>query len=286
MTKALSGELPHKILIASDLGPASGALMKYAEILKPILKPEMVLLYAQHFDVPPYFTEGQISFFAKELKEAHKTARQHITKWAKDFLVDIAKIDLREEPPVEAVLLGARENRADLIMLGSHGRKWAGRVWLGSVAENVIRRSSLPVLIVPPHSKLAAVKKILSPVGFGEIGQNALNHAAHWAKSAKAKLVILRAWEAEREKMHYPWSAKELPVQCEIDEISLEGNPAEEILKFAEAESPDLIVMGSDVKKTTLGAVFSSTTERILHATRWPILIIPKTATNAQIKEI
>ncbi len=277
MAKTLKEELPHKILIASDLGPASGALMKYAEILKPILKPEMIVLYAQHFEVPPYFTEGQISFFAKELKEAHKTARQHIAKWAKEFLVDIAKIDLREEPPVEAVLLGARENQANLIMLGSHGRSWVGRVWLGSVAENVLRRSNLPVLIVSPHAKLASVKKILSPVSFGETGKNALNHAALWAKAAKAKLVILHAREVGSPKMPCPWNAKELPVQCEIDEVSVEGNPADEILKFAEAENPDLIVMGSDVKKTTLGAVFSSITERILHATRWPTLIIPKT---------
>ncbi len=277
MKKALNLELPHKILIASDLGPASKALMKYAEIIKPILKPQMILLYAQHFDVPPYFTEGQISFFAKELKEAHKTARQHIARWAKDFLVDIAKIDLREEPPVEATLLGARENQADLIMLGSHGRNWVGRIWLGSVAENVLRRSDLPVLIVPPHAELHAVRKILSPVGFGETGKNALNHAALWAKAAKAKLVILHSRETDAPKMPCPWNAKELSVQCEIDEVTLEGHPAEEILKFAESENPDLIVMGSDVKKTTLGSVFSSITERVLHACRWPILIIPKT---------
>ena len=282
MAKNLNEGLPRKILIASDLGPASGALMKYAEILKPILKPEMVLLYAQHFEVPPYFTEGQISLFTKELKEAHKIARQHIAKWAKDFLLDVAKIDLREEPPVEAALLGARENRADLIMLGSHGRNWVGRIWLGSVAENVIRRSNLPVLIVPPHANLTSVKKILSPVGFGETGKNALKNAALWAKAAKAKLVILHAREAGSEKMPCPWNVKELPVQCEIDEVSIEGNPAEEILKFAESENPDLIIMGSDVKKTTLGAVFSSITERVLHAVHWPILIIPRIQGNAR----
>jgi nucleotide-binding universal stress UspA family protein len=63
--------------------------------------------------------------------------------------------------PVEAVLDAARERAADLLVLGSHGRRGLQRLFLGSVAEHVVRSAPLPVLVVrtqygadaPVHAK-------------------------------------------------------------------------------------------------------------------------------------
>jgi nucleotide-binding universal stress UspA family protein len=46
----------------------------------------------------------------------------------------------------------AREMRADLIVLGTHGRRGVARVILGSVAEKVVRTSPVPVLTVHPET--------------------------------------------------------------------------------------------------------------------------------------
>lgn len=48
------------------------------------------------------------------------------------------------------ILQGARMFRADLIVCGTHGRTGLRRVALGSTAEEIVRRSSSPVLLVPP----------------------------------------------------------------------------------------------------------------------------------------
>jgi nucleotide-binding universal stress UspA family protein len=50
--------------------------------------------------------------------------------------------------PVEALLGAARERDADLLVLGSHGRRGLRRLFLGSVAERVVQSASLPVLVV------------------------------------------------------------------------------------------------------------------------------------------
>jgi nucleotide-binding universal stress UspA family protein len=50
--------------------------------------------------------------------------------------------------PVEALLAAAQETQADLIVLGSHGRRGLQRLFLGSVAEHVVRNAPLPVLVV------------------------------------------------------------------------------------------------------------------------------------------
>jgi nucleotide-binding universal stress UspA family protein len=48
----------------------------------------------------------------------------------------------------DAILQAARASRADLIVIGTHGRRGLSRVLLGSVAEDVLRRAPCPVLAV------------------------------------------------------------------------------------------------------------------------------------------
>jgi nucleotide-binding universal stress UspA family protein len=54
-----------------------------------------------------------------------------------------------EGEPAVAVLQAAENIDADLIVLSTHGRSGIARLLLGSVAEGIIRKSRLPVLIVP-----------------------------------------------------------------------------------------------------------------------------------------
>jgi nucleotide-binding universal stress UspA family protein len=57
----------------------------------------------------------------------------------------------------DALLVAAAQQRdADLIVVGSHGRRGVARFVLGSVAENVVRTSPVPVLVVRTHARLAA----------------------------------------------------------------------------------------------------------------------------------
>lgn len=55
-------------------------------------------------------------------------------------------------PPRE-ILRSARRTRADLIVMGTHGRTGVSRLFLGSVAERVVRESRCPVLTVRAHGR-------------------------------------------------------------------------------------------------------------------------------------
>lgn len=55
----------------------------------------------------------------------------------------------------EAIVDAAIEWRADLLVLGTHGRKGVERLLLGSVADGVVRHSPIPVLLMPPHASPA-----------------------------------------------------------------------------------------------------------------------------------
>jgi nucleotide-binding universal stress UspA family protein len=62
--------------------------------------------------------------------------------------VDVKLIDLPAQRLGETVATEAREWGADLIVVGTHGRKGIGRVFLGSGAEQIIRLSPVPTLVV------------------------------------------------------------------------------------------------------------------------------------------
>ena len=62
--------------------------------------------------------------------------------------VDIKLIDLPAQRLGETVATEAREWGADLIVVGTHGRKGIGRVFLGSGAEQIIRLAPVPILVV------------------------------------------------------------------------------------------------------------------------------------------
>lgn len=70
---------------------------------------------------------------------------------------------VRLESPVFGVLQLATDIEADLIVLGTHGRRGPARWALGSVAEAVIRHAVCPVLVVPPHAPEPSVPAIEPP---------------------------------------------------------------------------------------------------------------------------
>lgn len=59
-----------------------------------------------------------------------------------------------EGEPADAVLQFAEHHDADVIVIGSHGRRGLSRLVLGSIAESVVRRSPIPVLVVRDASKV------------------------------------------------------------------------------------------------------------------------------------
>ncbi|MFM0393358.1 universal stress protein [Paraburkholderia phytofirmans] len=75
-------------------------------------------------------------------------------------IVDVAPIG---EDISERIRISANEFNADVLVLGTHGRRGFKRLFLGSVAERVVRSASLPVLLVPSRQGQTTVAETASP---------------------------------------------------------------------------------------------------------------------------
>ena len=56
---------------------------------------------------------------------------------------------VKEGDTVEQILDAAKNTKADIIVMGTHSRKWLENILLGSVAEKVLYQSTIPLFIVP-----------------------------------------------------------------------------------------------------------------------------------------
>ncbi len=142
--------LPFKtILHPTDFSEACHHAFQMAQGLARDYSARLILLNI--LEPPVYFAELGTNLSPRE--EHHRPAVERIQTLAE------ALAPLRVEAMVLEGLAGAeilrvaREEHADLIVIGSHGRTGLGRVLMGSVAEDVARKAACPVLIVrSPHA--------------------------------------------------------------------------------------------------------------------------------------
>jgi nucleotide-binding universal stress UspA family protein len=100
--------------------------------------------------------------------------------------------------PVECICDRAAD--ADLIVMTSHGRTGLSRAWLGSVADGIMRRTTIPVLMLRPENKSGSraeartgFKRILVPIDGSKLAGEALGPAIDLAKAVNADLALFRA---------------------------------------------------------------------------------------------
>lgn len=93
------------------------------------------------FDVEKY-RHGVNQFGQRLLANASKLAAEH------GVTAETSLHDLRGGRVADAIVEEARTSRCDLIVIGTHGRRGVSRAMMGSDAENVVRSSPVPVLLV------------------------------------------------------------------------------------------------------------------------------------------
>ncbi|MFB6270801.1 MAG: universal stress protein [Halobacterium sp.] len=85
-----------------------------------------------------------------EVKAKADEATGYVADAAAERGVDVEE-HVTAGSPARAIRKFVEDNDVDLVVMGSHGRSGLSRVVLGSVAEKVLRRTRLPVLVVDAH---------------------------------------------------------------------------------------------------------------------------------------
>jgi nucleotide-binding universal stress UspA family protein len=267
---------PHILLVPTDMGAASNVALGFARIFHEMFKTPVEVLHAGHLELPPYFMSGQVDDLEQELKMTRQAAEAILRKEIGSSLGDDSTVVISDKPALESILEESERLDFGLIIMGTHGRRGAERLMLGSVAERVLHQSRVPALVVRESVKPARFDHIFCPFNFSEVGRSALNYAAEVAEATGARLTVMHAREVTRSSPICELVEESLRQKCKVDEIVVGGEAAKSILEAAQKVEPDLIVMGAEQKSGVLEGLFSSTTERVMQLAKAPLLIVPK----------
>ena len=200
------------------------------------------------------------------------------------------------------ILRSAETKPADLIVMGTHGRRGFKRLLLGSVTEAILREAPCPVLTVPPQasasvSEAVTFKRILCPIDFSPSALQALGFALDLARQADGRVTLMHVieWLAEDDPKalaHFNVPeyqrhlvadaadrlrllvAEESRTWVEIDNVVVLGRSHREILHAAAAMRANLIVMGAQGRGGVELALFGSTTQQVVRSAACPVLTV------------
>lgn len=211
-----------------------------------------------------------------------------------------AEIDVRAGHPAAEILSAAGELKPDMIVMASRGRG-AAESGRGSVADKVLRGSTVPVLILGPRLLEAeapiegSIESILVPLDGNPESESALDFAADLAREIGARISLLEVVppllrdasleladsyppeleeRREREALRYLKGVQGRFPDL-IDEVYMEtGLPRQEIARFVEKRGVDLVVMASRSRYShglwTLGGVADAAIEGSA-----PVVLVP-----------
>jgi nucleotide-binding universal stress UspA family protein len=204
-------------------------------------------------------------------------------------------------PVTQSLSSYARDIRAGLVVMTTHGRSGFANLWLGSVAEGLARLSGTPLLLLRPGEGdtigEVAFRRVLVPLDGSALAEEILEHAGALAAVDDGELALLRVVDTLPVPASMPFHERfrldERAVAAEraAAEEYLAGlvarvgpragatvveaeQPARAILDEAERLGADLVAVTTHGSSAVRGVALSSVTDKVLRAVRGPLLIV------------
>jgi nucleotide-binding universal stress UspA family protein len=221
---------------------------------------------------------------------AREEARSKLLAVAKKMRIPFSEVIVAEGSPAKIIIDIAVRKKADLIVIGKKGQSALEKLFIGSVANQVLRSSPLPVLVTRMKTGQPRMKKILVPTDFSAQEETERDVAWSLARGFNAAITLLHVVElfghefspGEIEQM-FKSLLERLKKRKERDERGLKIS--EEIIRavtashgivdYAQANQFDLIVMSTYVQSKVERFFLGSTSEKVVSHSNVPVFAIP-----------
>ncbi|MEO6708462.1 MAG: universal stress protein [Planctomycetota bacterium] len=292
--------IPRKILVAVADGGLSDAAVEFAGQLAEASGAEIDLLH-----VLPVPTLPGLRLSEKECAALESERRALVVRDLSVYLTAVAtpesaqrqmieRLRVVSGQPAKVVLEEARSSGADMLILGTSGKK--KELDFGGVARAVLSQVHCPVLLVPAPAR--RVKKILVPVDLSPASLKALAIARDWARLLQAKLLAIHCFSVPELVAYGIPEAPLTPMDFGLDELRasakerferemlgfdwqgvpwdarlFDDSPEQTILEI-QAEY-DLIVMSTHGHTGLAAALLGSVAYNVLRRAHTPVLACP-----------
>ncbi len=275
----------------------SQATRNAASSLAQLLKTGIDLLYVEDLKTYPSGKLGSFRF-----PEWHAAHQERLEETGRQFTLPVS-CRLRSGSPADEILKAIRSRPSpELVVVGTQGRQGMRRLLVGSVAEEVIRHSRRPVMVIGPVAQVRGLdistqkqQKILVPTDLGRNSRAAEQYALSLAKRMGASVTLFHClWDsinaiiintsysgmvafnmkeifdesrdaavADMKRKAGLFQKRGVPCDYKVEEKAIVSSCA----VYQECEGYSIVVMGTHGRNALLNAFFGSTArETILNA--------------------
>lgn len=214
--------------------------------------------------------------------------------------VDATQAQIRDIAAAPAIIQYAHDHDIDVIVMGTHGRRGLKHLLLGSVAEEVVRTAYRPVLTIREEKvekRVEAVERILVPIDFSKYAREALIYAKELASTYDAELQLLHIVEETMHPAFYNTGVStiydvvpdleakakqalsrllaETPGTAKKAEVFVrKGRAVRDIVRFAENNDTDLIVIATHGLTGIEHLLIGSVTEKVVRLAPCPVFTV------------
>lgn len=228
------------------------------------------------------------------LEEEHARAETAFADYAKETAaregIADATASVATGSPAHEIL--ERSADAAFVVIATHGRGGFKAMVTGSVADKVVRGTKIPTVMVPGAGEVANDTNgpLLVALDGSEDAERGLTLARELASKAGATVALVRAFmippAAGIEFAYYPPDMMQMLEDAAKEYVTAAANPGEQayvehgdtagvILDVAAKVKPAAIVVASTGKGFAKRLALGSTTDRLIHASDFPILVVP-----------
>jgi nucleotide-binding universal stress UspA family protein len=278
-----------RVLAAIDFSKPAQSAFEHALAVSKHHGAELVVIQA----VPP---DQPFGWHARDRRALTATLRQRAEQSHVEFADRVQTGD-----PAEIILLHARSLRPDVIVLGTHQRRGIERLRLGSVAERVVAKTTVPVLLVPRGRQTSTIRTfnhVAVAVDFGPDTNRAVEQALALASDPADRVTLLHVVSRSSSGVPphlYGYGINDsqdplmrdaqrrlqltVPVNWQtpaaIDTRVLLGDTTTEISRAVDSIGADLLVVAVPKRGLISRALLGTTAARLLRAIRIPLLAVP-----------
>ena len=298
-----------KLLVPTDFSPESRKALQYGAAVARKFHAQLHIVHVSEID---YAIPGPALLGADPFTSDTEEARQLKQELAAEAGEGITPtFHGRTGRAYDQICRFARELKADLIVLATHGRTGLKRFVLGSNAERVVQHSSSPVLIVRQREREILTDgrlhlgTILVTTDFSESSAQALSYAITMARQFNSRLIVFHSFAvppitppdhsgpqragptadeikatAEEQMRSFIGGGDFSGVQFETQIHS--GSAAQEICGQAERQNVDLIVTSTHGRTGLWHVLIGSVAEHIVRYAHSPVLVVPTRELSAK----
>jgi nucleotide-binding universal stress UspA family protein len=288
-----------KILVPFDFSDSARQALRTALHLAGRFESELTILNV--IDRDPDVEASKLMFLPEDLEsrleEKIQAEVDALIPLAEPSHIRLQPVVRKGKAPLE-ILLEAEQQKPDLIVMGSKGKTGLQHLLLGSVAERVLRRATVPVWVCRGQSNRLP-EKILVPVDFSAYSREALEEGVRWAKDLNAELYILHVIDLRDLYTHVPIGPtleNDLKREAEMrlkdwmqfisfparTEVRV-GDPVYEIQNSIRENSIDLVLLSTHGRTGLKHMLMGSIAEQTVRYSPCPVMTIcpPALASSA-----